>query len=106
MPRDPTKAQLIDLHAKEVEGYRAEITALRLENDDLQAKLAQARQDLQAEQERGLRQPAWEEEPPPRPRFWQRLRCRLGYHEPNMLYFSTMRNPPCLHCGHFQRGYR
>jgi hypothetical protein len=104
MPREPTKAQLIEAHEKEVEGYRAEITALRIENDDLQAKLAQARQDLHAEQERQLSPPAWE--PPPSPRFWQRLWCRLGYHEPNMLYFSTMRNPPCLHCGHFQRGYR
>jgi hypothetical protein len=106
MPREPTKAQLIDLHQKEIEGYRAEVTALRLEIDDLRTQLSQARQDLQAEQERQLSPPAWEEEPPPaRAGLWQRLRCWLGWHELNAA-FLMLRNPPCLHCRRFQRGYR
>jgi hypothetical protein len=106
MPRGPTKAELIDLHQKEIEGYRSEIAALRLENDDLRYQLAQARQALQAERARQLGTPAWEEEPPSRPGLWKRMRCRLGWHEPNRFYLITTRNPPCVHCGFFPRFYR
>jgi hypothetical protein len=106
MPREPTKAQLIDLHAKEIEGYQSQIMALHLQVDELQTQLAQVRQALREAEDRQLGPHAWEEEPsPPRPGLWQRLRCGLGWHEPNAA-FLMLRNPPCLHCRRFQRGYR
>jgi hypothetical protein len=106
MPRGPTKAELIDQHRKAMEEIRAELNELRLENADLRRQLWQARQALQAEQERALRLPAWETElRAERPGRWRRLKCALGWHEPNPVLLTQMHRPPCKHCRRFKRGY-
>jgi hypothetical protein len=99
-----TKAQLVAMYEKQLEEVATENKRLRLEIHGLEEQVQRMKNALIQGYDLELQQATEEEveESTDETRWWRRLKCRLGWHDPNPRDFHK-NYPQCEHCERFYR---